>query len=99
MSKVIPRPTVTLTLEIGELRELFMAGNHSGGGTAEDADPLAMALDIIEHAAMELYTLYDAMRADQSNEENIAEHTWRLSRQLSSGLALVQALRHAVGAR
>jgi hypothetical protein len=46
-----PRPTVTLTMEIGDLRDLFMAGNHSAGGIAADADPLCLALDIIEHAA------------------------------------------------
>jgi hypothetical protein len=96
VSAEIPRPTVTLTLEIGELRELFMAGNHSCFGTAADADPLGMALDIIEHAAMELYTMHDALRADECNEEKIADHAWRLSRQLTSGVALVQALRYAV---
>ena len=97
MSANLPKPTVTLTLEIGELRELFMAGNSSCGGTAEDADPLYMALDIIEHASMELYTLYDALHAAECNTVNIADQAWRLSRQLRSGMALVQALKRAVG--
>ena len=90
-----PIPTVTLTLSVSELRQLFAGGNHSGGGGVEDANPLCLALDIIEHGAMELYTLSDALRVQEDRTEELANHMWRLSEQLMSGIALVQALQKA----
>lgn len=87
-----PVPTVTLTVSVRELRQLFAGGNHSGGGAMEGADPLMFALDIIEHGAMELYTLHDALKSAEERTEDLADHMWRLSEQLKSGLALVLAL-------
>jgi hypothetical protein len=89
------RLKVTLTIDLLDLRELFMAGNRSlGCKTKQDADPLAFALDIIDHAAMELYTLQLAIRgdSDHDNEEELSLHAWRISRQLTAGTALVDAL-------
>ena len=90
-------PTVTLTMNLFELRALFAGGNRSSG-TANDADPLCLALDIIEHAAMELYTLHDAMRGQEDRVDELANHAWRLSVQLTAGIELVHALQKAGGA-
>ena len=54
-----------------------------------------LALDIIEHGAIELYTLHDAPRGTEDRIEDLANHMWRLSEQLMSGIALVQALQKA----
>jgi hypothetical protein len=89
--------TLTLTLPIGALRELFAAGNRSsGGGIASDVDPLAMALDIIDYAAEQLYVLHDALLApEEDRTEELSGHAWRLSIQLTAGIELVQALSKA----
>jgi hypothetical protein len=91
------RHTVTLTVGLFALRALFAGGNRSSG-TAKDADPLGMALDIIEHAAMELHTFHDALMSDENRIEELANHAWRLSAQLESGIELVNALKKAAGA-
>jgi hypothetical protein len=91
-------PKVTLTIELHALRDLFMAGNHTGGcNDFSDADPESFALDVIEHAAMELYTLSLAIRGDTDdmNSEELSLHAWRISRQLEAGAALVDALHTA----
>jgi hypothetical protein len=91
----VEKPKVTLTISLGALRDLFMAGNRSSGcSTMEDADPLALALDIVDHAAMELYTLQLAITGDtdNANEEELSLHAWRISRQLTAGTELVRAL-------
>jgi hypothetical protein len=95
------RPKVTITLEVGDLRSLFMAGNHSAGGAISDINPLALALDIIEHAAMELMTLHLAIQGDVDNafEDHLASHAWRVSRQIEAGGELVGALRAAIQAK
>ncbi len=85
---------VTLTVNLFELRALFAGGNRSMG-TAEDANPLNLALDIIEHAAMELYTLHDALNGNEGRVEDLANHAWRLSVQLTAGIELVHALQKA----
>jgi len=84
---------VTLTVSVFELRQLFAGGNRSGCGGADDANPVDFALDIIEHAAMELHTLHDALMSPENRIEELANHAWRLSVQLESGIALVNALK------
>jgi hypothetical protein len=90
-----PKPSVTLTVDLVELRQLFAGGNRCRGGVPDDANPLDFALDIIEHAAMELYTLHDALRGTEDRTEELASHMWRLSVQLTAGIELVYALQKA----
>jgi hypothetical protein len=82
-----------VTVDVQTLRMLFAGGNRSFPGT--ELDPLAFALDVIEHGAMELYTLHDALRADQDDVKDLASHAWRASVQLTAALELIQNLNEA----
>lgn len=88
---------VTLTVEVGALSDLFMGGNNSGFG-GDRLEPISMALDIIEHAAEELYMVHDALTSESNRDEDVALHAWRISRQLLAGASIVKALRSAGGA-
>ena len=101
MSRPVPskKPTVTLTVDAATICNLFMASNNNLHVVGEEvADPLCIALNVIEHAAMELYTLHDALIGEAVRAEDMGLHAWRLSEQLTAAADLVRALQATASA-
>jgi len=93
----VSKPTVTLTLEIDQIGKLFSGGNRTCLGS--ELNPLDLALDIIEHANDALYIVQDALLGNPDRSAAIASFAWRASCQVSTGAAIVEALRKAEAAR
>jgi len=95
----VKKPKVTLTVELEALRDLFVAGNHSriGDPPSED-EALTFALNVAEHAAMELHTLNLAIAgdSDQVFDEELSLHAWRISKQVEAGIEIAHALKRAL---
>ena len=81
----------TITLPMQVVRMMFAASNHLFG----EPTAFQVACDVIEHAAMELRTVHDALCGTPSDSQELAVHAYRASEHIKAGLEIVKILEKA----
>jgi len=90
----VSEATVKLAIDLEQLCDLYAGGNRT---CCDTENPLALALDIIEQASDTLHIVHDALLNNASRSQEIANYAWRESRQLTTGIAIVEALQKIKG--